>query len=61
MPKAVRLALACIVLVATNALVAQPLQPDIMVTRVINAPVADVWKAWTTTEGIKTFFAPAPR
>ena len=58
MPKAVRLALACIVLVATNALVAQPLQPDIMVTRVINAPVADVWKAWTTTDGIESFFAP---
>jgi len=58
MPKAVRLALACIVLLATNALVAQPLQPDIMVTRVINAPVADVWKAWTTTDGIESFFAP---
>jgi uncharacterized protein YndB with AHSA1/START domain len=58
MPKVVRLALACIVLLATNALVAQPLQPDIMVTRVINAPVADVWKAWTTTDGIESFFAP---
>jgi len=36
---------------------AQPLQPDIAVTRVIAAPLADVWKAWTTTEGIESFFA----
>jgi uncharacterized protein YndB with AHSA1/START domain len=26
--------------------------------RVVPAPVAEVWKAWTTTEGVKTFFAP---
>ncbi len=25
---------------------------------VVNAPVARVWKAWTTPEGIKSFFAP---
>lgn len=25
---------------------------------VVKAPIADVWNAWTTTEGIKTFFAP---
>lgn len=25
---------------------------------VVKAPVADVWKAWTTTAGVKTFFAP---
>jgi uncharacterized protein YndB with AHSA1/START domain len=25
---------------------------------VVKAPVEEVWKAWTTTEGIKTFFAP---
>jgi uncharacterized protein YndB with AHSA1/START domain len=37
---------------------AQALAPDIMVTKVINAPVADVWKAWTTTDGIESFFAP---
>jgi uncharacterized protein YndB with AHSA1/START domain len=24
----------------------------------VNAPVAKVWQAWTTTDGIKTFFAP---
>jgi len=25
---------------------------------IVNASVEDVWKAWTTCEGIKTFFAP---
>ena len=37
---------------------AQPLAPDIVVARIIDAPVADVWKAWTTTAGIESFFAP---
>ena len=37
---------------------AQPLQPDITVTKVVSAPVAEVWKAWTTPEGIESFFAP---
>jgi uncharacterized protein YndB with AHSA1/START domain len=37
---------------------AQPLAPDIVVTRVINAPVEEVWKAWTTAAGIESFFAP---
>jgi uncharacterized protein YndB with AHSA1/START domain len=37
---------------------AQPLAPDIVVTKVIDAPVADVWKAWTTPDGIESFFAP---
>lgn len=37
---------------------AQPLAPDIVVTKVIDAPVAEVWKAWTTAEGIESFFAP---
>src|SRR4030042_2061962 len=37
---------------------AQALAPDITVTKVVNAPVAEVWKAWTTTEGIESFFAP---
>jgi uncharacterized protein YndB with AHSA1/START domain len=37
---------------------AQPLAPDITVTKVINAPVEEVWKAWTTAAGIESFFAP---
>ena len=36
----------------------QPLAPDIVVVKTINAPVAEVWKAWTTSEGIESFFAP---
>lgn len=47
----------CALLVAPLA-GAQALAPDIVVTRTINAPVAEVWKAWTTTEGIESFFAP---
>ena len=34
------------------------LWPDISVTRIINAPVAEVWKAWTTAEGVESFWAP---
>jgi uncharacterized protein YndB with AHSA1/START domain len=37
---------------------AQPLPPDIVVSKVINAPVEEVWKAWTTAAGIESFFAP---
>ena len=25
---------------------------------VVSAPIEEVWKAWTTTEGVKSFFAP---
>ena len=28
---------------------------------VVNAPIEEVWKAWTTSEGIKGFFAPEAR
>lgn len=28
---------------------------------VVPAPVADVWRAWTTTDGVKSFFAPDAR
>ena len=27
----------------------------------VGAPVQDVWTAWTTTEGVTTFFAPEAR
>ena len=47
----------CTLLLAAGT-AAQSLAPDITVTKVINAPVAEVWKAWTTTEGIESFFAP---
>ena len=31
------------------------------VEMVVPAPVADVWRAWTTEEGVRTFFAPGAR
>jgi uncharacterized protein YndB with AHSA1/START domain len=37
---------------------AQSLAPDIVVIKVVSAPIAEVWKAWTTVEGIESFFAP---
>jgi len=43
---------------AAPAARAQSLAPDIVVTAVVNAPVADAWKAWTTPAGIESFFAP---
>ena len=55
--RAVPLALAVCMLPAFVA-GAQSLAPDIVVVKTIDAPVADVWKAWTTTEGIESFFAP---
>lgn len=33
----------------------------IVKTATVKAPIAEVWKAWTTVEGITTFFAPAAR
>jgi len=51
----------CALLIACGA-AAQSLAPDIVVVKTINAPVADVWKAWTTPDGIESFFAPkAPK
>ncbi len=47
----------CALLFACGAR-AQSLAPDIVVVKVINAAVAEVWKAWTTAEGIESFFAP---
>ena len=42
---------------------AQSPDPDRRLVKqvVVAAPVADVWKAWTTTEGIVSFFAPSAR
>ena len=33
----------------------------IVKTATVKAPIAELWKAWTTVEGITTFFAPAAR
>src|SRR5262245_66641858 len=54
--------LAVALIAATTVARAQSLAPDIVVTAGVNAPVADVWKAWTTSEGIESFWAPkAPK
>jgi uncharacterized protein YndB with AHSA1/START domain len=58
MANIVRIALLGVGIALMNASLAQPLVADITVTKVIDAPVADVWKAWTTPEGIESFFAP---
>ena len=58
MPSVRRAILASFVLLFMSTLAAQPLVPDITVTKVIDAPVADVWNAWTTVAGIESFFAP---
>ena len=58
MPSIRRAILASFVLLFMSTLAAQPLVPDITVTKVIDAPVADVWNAWTTVAGIESFFAP---
>jgi uncharacterized protein YndB with AHSA1/START domain len=48
----------CCALVMACGAAAQSLAPDIVVVKTIDAPVADVWKAWTTPDGIESFFAP---
>ncbi len=43
------------------AVAADTAERVIVKTAVIKAPVDEVWMAWTTTEGIKSFFAPDAR
>ncbi len=40
------------------SIVASAAEPDIELTVSVKAPLSEVWKAWTTTEGITGFFAP---
>lgn len=51
-------ALGAALVFALSAARAQSLPPDIVVTAVVDAPVADVWKAWTNSAGIESFWAP---
>ena len=57
-----RLLFASLVVVLFASL-AQAQQPDraIHLERVVKATVDEVWKTWTTQEGIASFFAPASR
>ena len=48
----------CVLLTVTSAL-AQERAIDEKIT--VKANIDEVWKAWTTTEGIKSFFAPDAR
>jgi len=51
--------LAVLLLAAAPMVLAQ--ERAIVKTVTVKAPVEEAWKAWTTTEGIKTFFAPDAR
>jgi uncharacterized protein YndB with AHSA1/START domain len=52
-----RIALAAFVLaVACGTTIAAERMIEKQVT--VNAPIEEVWKAWSTTEGVKSFFAP---
>ncbi|MDH5265530.1 MAG: SRPBCC domain-containing protein, partial [Betaproteobacteria bacterium] len=48
-------------LVAALPLAAVAQERAIVKISVVAAPLEAVWKAWTTTEGIRTFFAPDAR
>ncbi|MCX7179355.1 MAG: SRPBCC domain-containing protein, partial [Proteobacteria bacterium] len=47
------LAVLCVLSLSASAA-----EPDIELTVSVKAPVAEVWKAWTTAAGITSFFAP---
>jgi uncharacterized protein YndB with AHSA1/START domain len=51
-----RMLLACALLLGTAVAVAE--EKAITKEVLVAAPVAEVWKAWTTNEGIQGFFAP---
>ncbi len=42
---------------ATKGKPGDPLDRIIFKTAVVKAPLSDVWKTWTTTDGVKSFFA----
>lgn len=46
---------------AMTAMTATARESAIELSVVVSAPVAEVWKAWTTSEGIVSFFAPEAR
>lgn len=49
--------LTCLLILAVTA-GAQAAERAVDVSAVVKAPVADVFKAWTTTQGVTTFLAP---
>ena len=55
--RAIAVLLAFILVAACGSAAAAP-ERMIEKQGVVKAPIADVWKAWTTREGIRSFFAP---
>jgi uncharacterized protein YndB with AHSA1/START domain len=51
---------ALLAFIAAAWLVPVAAAPERMIEKqaVVGAPIGEVWKAWTTTEGVKSFFAP---
>jgi len=50
-----------LLIVAANVADAQKLDRNIHIETIVNAPVAEVWKAWTTQKGLESFLAPECR
>lgn len=46
------------IVISMTASIANASEPAIELSVAVKAPVAEVWKAWTTSEGIVSFFAP---
>jgi uncharacterized protein YndB with AHSA1/START domain len=56
-----RVVLAGVVLAVALSVTVRADDRILRVEMVLPAPVADVWQAWTTEEGVRTFFAPGAR
>lgn len=50
--------LAALLLVAVSATAARAAERTLRHEAILDAPVADVWRAWTTDEGIRSWMAP---
>ena len=56
-----RIALAALALAAASGTAVAAPERMIEKQAVVNAPIEEVWKAWSTTDGVKSFFAPDAR
>jgi uncharacterized protein YndB with AHSA1/START domain len=54
----IRASLFLLTLACADFAAAMPPDRTIQKEVVVNAPIEAVWKAWTTSEGVATFFAP---
>ncbi len=46
------------IIISLSILAGQDMHREIKINVTIKAPVDSVWRAWTTEEGVKSFFAP---